>query len=1302
VVEEGSLSAITGSSASTPVAAAKALIRKGVLTKFQAGQLLAGKYRGLRFDRLKILDKIGAGGMGTVFLCEHLGLRKKVAVKVLPPDQAGDEGTRERFFREARAAAALDHPNIVRVHDMASSGGVHYIVMEYVEGQDLQSVLNKYGAMPYSRACTYIAQAALGLQHAHEKGLVHRDIKPANLLVDKEGVVKILDLGLATFNSDSGEKDNLTARFDKGAVLGTADFMAPEQVLESSKVDIRADIYSLGVTLYTLINGKPPYSGSCTQKLVGHTTIKATSLTEIRREIPKALSGVVDKMMAKDPAQRYQMPAEVVDALNPWLEADTLPLDGQQTRKMPGTGKIRLGRLTVSKKSKVPIIVAAVAVSALVFGGLGAWALSGGDDTPSANASNDPGRPSAVNPGSKAKGNGSTAAPSQTPIARGEARLVYDIDFAKVSPFFAKYDNKQRLSMDGEYPPGWTTQSWREGARAEVGVQEHAGSRGVAVITTHGDGASAELQTVIGSSPFQLAPGKRYLLRTEYANIGTHTGSFEVRFDAEHPPVKNAAPLKPTSGQWQTADLKLTAPPHQKATIYFTHHEGMFPDYLVVRSVQVFEFGEGATTAPAAPRLAYEEDFGKEPSFHGTMPQVGKLDMDTGRLPELWHAFVWKKGAAGEIGQEEFVGKKGIAIRTTEGEACAEVCSHINGASKATIRAGHRYRVEVEYGAPGTAGGRFDVRFDDFGKPGNDQAKLPPTGLAWKTASCDFAAPPDKDRGLALYLVNYGAGQQNTLFVHTVRLIDLNPDPNASAAPAPGIVVYQTNFGSLSTAKVKKRGFGTVEETGTFPAAIESGAWKEETVMELAIEPEGNSKVLTLRNLEGQGTAMAFLTDVPGRSGTSYWVTVEYQCAAASAGIVRVLPNNSKVRDVGRLSGTGGEWKRTELQYRLEEGEGEGVRLEIHAYGEGAANGLRVRSVTVVAGGPLAAGPAPGNALFRHSATDLKPFRLPLADGRHATSNDVSDIPPGVIVGIWKKEDTAEVAIEDVGGRRAISLTNGDDSVSVQYFFNEPIANVTAGQEYTLRVVHWGAAGSGGGAQLRKPGTTDSFVNHKCGPTNGQWVETTARFKAPETGPIYLYLQNGSGGADAKVAIQTVELIANNAPAAPAAAAPGYRLDLANAKPFAHRYKKEARVDAQGDGSLPAPWAAHTVQAETLADVFVETVGGSPALGLRNHEGTPSLELFAKSGLLTAKAGKKYTVRVTYQTEANGKGGCQVLVNGEEAGGTAFAPSVGAWKDVELTVAATADGPLTMVIACGSVGSEASLYVKAIEIKEVP
>src|SRR5262245_48883478 len=505
VVEETSLSEISGHTASSPMAAAKALIRAGVITKFQASQLLAGKYKGLRFDRLKILDRIGSGGMGTVFLCQHLGLRKQVAVKVLPPDQAGDEGVRERFFREARAAAALDHPKIVRVHDTNTSGGVHYIVMEYVDGQDLQTIRNTYGSLPHTRACTYIAQAALGLQHAFEKGLVHRDIKPANLLVDKDGVVKILDMGLALFHED--EKDNLTAKFDKGAVLGTADYMAPEQIMASSTVDIRADIYSLGVTLYTLINGKPPFGGSCTQKLIGHTTHRATSLTEIRREVPKQLSAVVDKMMSKDPNDRFQSPAEVVEALHPWLEADTIPLDIQQTRKMPGTQLLRQRRrLTVAGgKSKLPLIVAAVAVSALLFGGLGVWALSGGSKTEKSSvaaANNNANTPTVTGP-SPGIGIPQATGPSAAPSARDEAKLVYEIDFGKLSPFLARYDDKRRISMEGSHPAGWTSQSWRAGAVAEVGVQDHNGLRGVVMRTNSGEGGSAELHTAPGACPYR-------------------------------------------------------------------------------------------------------------------------------------------------------------------------------------------------------------------------------------------------------------------------------------------------------------------------------------------------------------------------------------------------------------------------------------------------------------------------------------------------------------------------------------------------------------------------------------------------------------------------------------------------------------------------------------------------------------------------------------------------------------------------------------------------------------------------------
>ncbi len=251
-----------------PQKAAAAIVAQGFATRFQAQQLLAGRHKGFRIGAYLILDMLGRGGMGAVYLAEHLELHRKVAIKVLVPGRDEDQKLAlERFLREARAAAALDHPNIVRIFDVARHNEVPYLVMEHVEGETLQQVLDRDGAVPYPTATEYIAQAAAGLQHAFEKGFIHRDIKPGNLMRDKNGTVKILDMGLARSASSS---DNLTERLDNGAVVGTADFIAPEQALNQPNIDVRADIYSLGATFFALIIGKPPFEGNTTQKLLQH------------------------------------------------------------------------------------------------------------------------------------------------------------------------------------------------------------------------------------------------------------------------------------------------------------------------------------------------------------------------------------------------------------------------------------------------------------------------------------------------------------------------------------------------------------------------------------------------------------------------------------------------------------------------------------------------------------------------------------------------------------------------------------------------------------------------------------------------------------------------------------------------------------------------------------------------------------------------------------------------------------------------------------------------------------------------
>src|SRR5205085_9868735 len=227
-----------------------------------------------------------------------------------------DHAALERFYREARAIAVLDHPNLVRAHDIDQDGTLHFLVMEHVDGLSLHDLVKRIGPLDPLRACHYVYQAAIGLEYAFETaGLVHRDIKPANVLVDRAGTVKILDMGLARFFRD--EQDVLTKKYDE-TVLGTADYLAPEQATDSHTVDIRADIYGLGCTFYFTLTGRPPFpEGSVAQKLIWHQSKQPTPIRELRPDVPAAVVAVVEKMMAKDPAARYQTPAELAAALDP-------------------------------------------------------------------------------------------------------------------------------------------------------------------------------------------------------------------------------------------------------------------------------------------------------------------------------------------------------------------------------------------------------------------------------------------------------------------------------------------------------------------------------------------------------------------------------------------------------------------------------------------------------------------------------------------------------------------------------------------------------------------------------------------------------------------------------------------------------------------------------------------------------------------------------------------------------------------------------------------------------------------------
>ena len=307
------------------------IVQAELLTRWQADRLLEGRHKGFFLGKYKLLGLLGAGGMSSVYLAEHVLMQRRVAIKVLPKSRVEDTSYLARFHREARAAASLDHRNIVRAYDVDNDGSIHYLVMEYVEGRDLQHIVQEDGPLDYLAVADYIRQTAEGLAHAHESGLIHRDVKPANLLVDQKNVIKLLDLGLARFTDE--DKASLTMAFNEN-VLGTADYLAPEQALDSHGVDARADIYGLGCSMYFLLTGHPPFvGGTLPQRLMMHQKDTPPSVFIDRPDAPPDLVDICMKMMAKKPGDRYQSAEEVARSLVQWLVAH-----GQWVESAGGSG----------------------------------------------------------------------------------------------------------------------------------------------------------------------------------------------------------------------------------------------------------------------------------------------------------------------------------------------------------------------------------------------------------------------------------------------------------------------------------------------------------------------------------------------------------------------------------------------------------------------------------------------------------------------------------------------------------------------------------------------------------------------------------------------------------------------------------------------------------------------------------------------------------------------------------------------------------------------------------------------------
>ena len=295
----------------------ESLVARGKITRYQADKFESDRGAEIAFGDYIVTDELGRGGMGTVLLARHRRMERTVAIKVLPGAALESESAVSRFYQEVKVAAQLNHPNIVHAYDAGEHHGFHYLVMEYVPGRDLSKVLADRGVLALDAACDYILQAAEGLSYAHRKGVVHRDIKPANMLLDDEGVVKILDMGLARIGSHADQTESLHLT-TTGQVMGTVDFMAPEQAEDTRNADHRSDIYSLGCTLYRFLTGAAPFSRDTIVKtILAHREAKPPGLGFRQSNHPAGyeVEQIYLRMVAKQPADRYQSCDELIQDL---------------------------------------------------------------------------------------------------------------------------------------------------------------------------------------------------------------------------------------------------------------------------------------------------------------------------------------------------------------------------------------------------------------------------------------------------------------------------------------------------------------------------------------------------------------------------------------------------------------------------------------------------------------------------------------------------------------------------------------------------------------------------------------------------------------------------------------------------------------------------------------------------------------------------------------------------------------------------------------------------------------------------
>lgn len=540
-----------------PDKAAGELVRRRLLTPFQAKMILAGRTRGFLLGDYVIRDQIGQGGMGLVYLGVHRTLGRKAAIKVLPPSIAGEQLARQRFLREARTAAALDHPNVVKLYDVARDEDVWYLVMEFVEGQTLEQLVKLHGPLPHDRAAEYVAQAAAGLQHAYEKGFIHRDIKPANLILTPEGAVKILDMGLAR---PVGPEGVLTVALEPGAMVGTADYISPEQVVSDPDIDIRADIYCLGLTYFFLVTGRPPFAGSTAGKLVKQKLAQLPSLVTLVPDFPPGLAGVIARMTAKERDERYDSPADVILAVKPWLSHTPKLIAGVSGTKAANDRLSTQAMQAVERELPdepeeleqprgIPVwvwaVVAGVALAAVAGGVAVALALFPKDAPPK------------------------TSAPITPPTTRTVSAdgALYSAPLTDLPPFEAVLTNtggavSESMSGGGAYPAGWSATTWT------------AGNKVKAFGTADGLGTQAERGSAILFAPVQEFNQQVPAVKVTFEYRSTAADKkLDLRVREMGSKDTDLRQLPPTGGEWKAVEFDFNTAAIKSARFEFHNQD---------------------------------------------------------------------------------------------------------------------------------------------------------------------------------------------------------------------------------------------------------------------------------------------------------------------------------------------------------------------------------------------------------------------------------------------------------------------------------------------------------------------------------------------------------------------------------------------------------------------------------------------------------------------------------------------------------------------------------------------------------